>query len=173
MKKIITIILALAMAATMSTVAFAETVGAGTKDIDVSAKYAGGVTTPTVISVDVTWGDMEFTYNVGGTQDWNAENHQYTANTSAHWTAAGNEIKVTNHSNAAVKATFAFTADEAYNTVTGSFTAQELSLPTAVDKSTTDSALTKTTALTLGGTIDSSVTNFAKVGKVTVTIAEG
>ena len=82
MKKLFTILLAVAMLASMSVTAFAAddtvTTDGGSKDISVNAKYVDGVSTPEVISADIEWGAMEFTYSVGGVKVWDAQNHQYT-----------------------------------------------------------------------------------------------
>lgn len=173
MKKITTILLALALVFAMSTTAFAATIESspGSQDIDVSAKYVGGVSVPTRYSVDVTWGAMEFTYTVSGTKVWDPETHTYTTSTQPTWTASGNTITVTNHSNTDITASFAFSALTAYNTVTGSFSSTSLMLPTAEGKAVNDAVLTGETSLTLGGTLASDITVFANVGTVIVTIS--
>lgn len=173
MKKIITAILTLTMAAAMSTTAFAETMGSGSKDIEVKAKYTNSMVAPKTYSVDVTWGKMEFTYTVGGTADWDPKTHDYVANTSAQWTKEGNEITVTNHSNIGIQAEFAFTADKNQSGITGSFSNETLTLPTAAGRSNiNDPALTDTTAFTLDGVLDSTSEDFRTVGHITVTISE-
>ena len=57
MKKLFTILLAVAMLASMSVTAFAAddtvTTDGGSKDISVNAKYVDGVSTPDVISADI------------------------------------------------------------------------------------------------------------------------
>ena len=158
MKKIVTILFALVLIPAMSITAFAATIESspGSQDIDVSAKYVGGVSVPTRYSVDVTWGAMEFTY---------------TASTQPAWTAGGNTITVTNHSNTDITASFAFSALTAYNTVTGSFSSTSLMLPTAEGKAVNDAVLTGKTSLTLGGTLASDITVFTNVGTVIVTIS--
>lgn len=173
MKKLTAAILSLALILSLSVTAFAATNdGATGTDIDVNAKYVDGVATATKISVDVTWDAMEFTYTVSGTKTWDAAKHDYTVSTSGAWSASGNEIRVTNHSNTAVKAAFSFEALAAYSTVKGIFSENELSLPTAEGKAVDAAELTGKTALTLSGTLDKSTTAMTKVGTVTVTIRE-
>ncbi len=173
MKKLAALILAATLAFSMSTAAFASANdGTAGTDIDVNAKYVDGVTAATTISVDVTWDAMEFTYTVSGTKTWDAAKHDYTVSTSDAWSASGNEIRVTNHSNAAVKAEFAFDALPEYNTVNGAFSETELSLPTAEDKAVDAAELTGKTALTLSGELHKDTTAMTKVGTVTVTIRE-
>lgn len=174
MKKLLALTLACALALTMSAAAFASTVetDGGTQDIDVNAKYVDGVGTPTVYDVDVVWGAMEFTYTVSGTKTWNSENHQYTVSTSGTWAANGNEISVTNHSNTGIKADFIYEKVTGFDTVTGSFSQNSLTLPTAEGKAVNDAVLVGKTALTLGGTLASDKTALTKVGTITVTISK-
>ena len=98
MKKLFTILLAVAMLASMSVTAFAAddtvTTDGGSKDISVNAKYVDGVSTPDVISADIEWGAMEFTYSVGGVKVWDAQNHQYTVtDATGGWSENGKPVK--------------------------------------------------------------------------------
>lgn len=170
MKKITALILALTLVMSMSITAFATTVGTGDQDIDVKGKYLDNSTTPTIYSVDVTWGAMEFTYTESGAMTWNPADHTYTDSTSATWVANGNTVTVTNHSNAEVTASFAFNALTAYNTVTGSFDIASETLDAGVVDGY-DAADKVVATLTLAGTLDETVTDFTKVGTITVTIA--
>lgn len=170
MKKITALILALTLVMSMSITAFATTVDTGDQDIDVKGKYLDNSTTPTIYSVDVTWGAMEFTYTESGTMTWNPADHTYTDSTSATWVANGNTVTVTNHSNAEVTASFAFNALTAYNTVTGSFDIASETLDAGVVDGY-DAADKVVATLTLAGTLAETVTDFTKVGTITVTIA--
>ena len=173
MKKLTAAILTLTLMLSLSVTAPAATNdGVTGTDIDVNAKYVDSVAAATKISVDVTWQAMEFTYTVSGTKTWDAAKHDYTVSTSDAWSASGNEISVTNHSNAAVKAEFAFDALPEYNTVNGTFSEFELSLPTAEGRAVNAAELTGKTALTLSGELHRDTTAMTKVGTVTVTIRE-
>lgn len=154
--------------------------GEGSYTLSVDAKYSDGIETPDVVSVDVEWGAMEFTYAVGGTKNWNAQTHSYTiSNSTAGWSANGNGVKVTNHSNVAVNATFTYAAEN-NNTMTGSFAYDNNK---AVDNSGAiklnqglvnqkDNADHVTATLTLSGTPADTMTEFTKVGTITVGIAK-
>ena len=172
MKKMLSLILALVLMLSLTVPAFAATNdGSQNTSIDVQAKYNGSSTTPDKINVNIAWGEMQFTYNVGGTQDWDAVNHKYVNNTTQTWTAIGNTVTVTNHSNVEVKANLSFAAADAYNTVTGSFDKPTLTLATAVNTAVAD-APKDTATLTLGGTLADTVTQMTQVGTITVAIAK-
>ena len=172
MKKILSLILALALVMSLSVTAFAATNdGTENTSIDVNAMYSDGVSTPDVISVNVEWGAMSFTYSVSGNKQWDATKHEYTTNINSAWTATGNTVTVTNHSNIAVKAELAFTADTAYNTVTGSFDKAELLLDSG-DGLTYANADKDTATLTLAGTLADTVKTSTKVGTITVSISK-
>ena len=145
MKKLTTIVLALVMALSLCSTAFATlnnsetfTSGvAGVADtfdkangsdqvIDVTGSYSG---TPTeTYSVDVKWDAMEFVYTANDQTQWDPENHTYVLTTGGEDTAAwsangGDTVTVTNHSNKAVNVAFRFDKESGVNgTYTGSFT---------------------------------------------------
>ena len=184
MKKLFTILLAVAMLASMSITAFAAddtvTTDGGSKEISVNAKYVDEGTTPEVISADIEWGAMEFTYSVGGTKVWDAQTHQYTVTgATGGWSENGNTVKVTNHSNVDVKATFTYAAENG-NTLTGAFTYDNsktadstgaVSLAAGVEGQVCDADYV-TATLKLSGTPSDTMTNFTKVGTVTVKITK-
>lgn len=172
MKKILSLILAIALVASMGVTAFATTIEAkgDEQTHDVQAKYTGGIETPEVYSVDIAWGAMQFTYNASGTMDWDASKHEYVNNTAASWTASGNTVKVTNHSNASVTAAFAYAPETAYSAVTGSFDVVTETLDAGVVGGY-DTADSVTATLTLGGELADTVTDYTKVGTITVTIS--
>ena len=159
MKNTISIIMALALAATLSTVVFVAEAGDGNikKNISVKAKYVEDIKASKTIQADVVWGKMEFTYNMSGTKTWNAKTHEYDIDTNGKWSAKGNDISVTNHSNRDIDVDFTY---------------DEVTIPTAENKAVDDEILTISTDLTLSGGLSSDVTDLTKVGNVAVTIAE-
>ena len=173
MKKMLSLALALALTLPLGTTAFAATIDESrSQDIDVQARYEDSVDSPTVFNVDISWGNMEFTYTVSGSKTWDPEKHDYSISTTDTWEPASNEITVTNHSNTAIKTDFIYTPANGHNTVTGSFAPQSVTLPTAEGKSLTDTTLTGKAALTLGGTLADTTTNLTKVGTATVSISK-
>lgn len=143
----------------------------GESEIDVKAKYEAGSAVQNTYKVDLEWESMEFTYTTAGTRTWNPETHEYvTAAGDGQWTNNGNVITVTNHSDLPVTANFIFNSDPGY-TLTGTFTNTSLPLASAVGTQV-DAAPSGTTALSLSGTLDESMTDFTKVGTITVSIAK-
>ena len=121
MKKILSIILALAMALSMSVTAFAATNdGTSGTDITVNGTYVPGTTGAEQISVDIVWDAMDFTYTGASQGTWNPATHAYDGATAGGWSDNTPGITVKNHSNVAVNATLGFKADVAG--VVGTFT---------------------------------------------------
>lgn len=175
MKKTVSLALAFALAGTLSTAAFAEAVidtNGGSQKVDVNAKYVDGRISATVINADVEWGKMEFTYTVSGTKTWNAQKHDYDIKDSGAWTADGNEISVTNHSNAGIFADLTYKAGSGYDNVSGTFSKKRIALPTAEGKAVGAAELTGTTVLTLDGELSENVTAMTNVGTAEVLISE-
>lgn len=183
MKKIVTAAAALAMAATLSLTALAagnsgtlESNNA-TKDITVNAKYSNTVTEAEVISVDITWGAMSFTYSESGSKTWDPSDHTYEDNSTTDWVPNGNTITVTNHSNVDVKAAFTYTGKDA-TAPTGSFTYDKTAEADGSIKLTRGlvnsfaTAPAVTATLNLSGALDSSKTTATEVGKITVKITK-
>ena len=114
---------------------------------------------------------MEFTYNAATQGSWNPSTHSYGEGSQASWTyeTNANVITVKNHSNAGITASFNFVAEEGFG-VEGVFSDVAFDLETAEGK-TPENPPTGTTELTISGGLDSGVTNFTKIGTVTVTIS--
>lgn len=136
----------------------------------VKASYGSGAGGSTVYSVDITWGNMEFTYSAGSGSTWNPANHTYSLGGAGGWSHNGNTVTVTNHSNTEVTATLAYASTEGFKGISGSFDKSTMNLKTA-DGTTFENAPKDTAALTLSGALDSSVTGSATIGTITVTIS--
>lgn len=140
--------------------------------IDVKAKYEGTTDKPTVYSVDVEWGSMEFIYQAPGSSKWIPAKHDYERVTDENsgWSSQGNTITVTNHSNAAVAANLSFQSGQGYTDITGSFDKGNISLDSAEGKKVSE-APTDTASLTLSGNLDVNVTSSSVVGQIKVSLA--
>lgn len=117
--------------------------------------------TLTVISVDITWGDLSFTYSDG---TWNPDTHEYE---NDGWTVdeeGGNSIKVENTGNTDVNVTYEYKADE--TGITGSFTDGENPVSAPVFLPENESS---TVYLILAGKPEKELEK-APIGAVTVTI---
>lgn len=78
---------------------------------------------PLVVSVDITWGSLAFTYSKSGAQVWDPKTHEYHTPGQAGWSCeeGANEITVVNHSNTAVTTAFSYNADPAFKGITTDF----------------------------------------------------
>lgn len=170
MKKITTLLAAAALTCAMGTTAFAEDgVGTGSYNTDVKGTYQAGGSSAVVYSVDIAWTDMNFTYTGAGEGTWDPKTHQYTGGSEGAWTASNDSITVTNHSNAAVKATASYQAETGYESTTMTFGNNGATVATAVD-TTVQNAPSATITVTPGGTLAESA-NGGKIGTITVSIA--
>ena len=114
-----------------------------------------------VISVDITWGELSFTYSDG---TWNPSIHTYDG---AGWNVdeeGGNSIKVENTGNTDVNVTYDYKVVE--NGITGSFTDGENPVSEPVSLPENGSS---TVYLILAGKPEQNL-DHAKIGSVTVTI---
>ena len=152
MKKLFACILALVLAISP----FAINAYAATHTMqDVTVYYHAGSKASDVVSVDISWGAMEFSYydEIEGT--WNPKTHQYDGAVAARWEVenASNFVTITNHSNKAVTASLSLTMNPDYSSVIGQFDTPTLNIPTAVGTASTNSP-SATARLTLSGEID-------------------
>ena len=169
MKKAIAVFLSLALLCTGITV-FAEGMTLPYSDRrPVTATYQTTGTPATVYSVDISWGDMKFTYTAG-TSEWDPAKHEYVVAEGV-WTPVStdsNKITVTNHSNAGIEAQFSFAATGAFtDKVNGTFTKDAITLGSAENKGLDE--VKDSTTLSLSGKVDS-FTEISTIGTVTVSI---
>ena len=172
MKKLVSMLVAAALVCTMSTTAFAADqtgVDTGSYSADVKGTYQAGGSGNVVYSVDIAWTDMSFTYTGAGEGTWNPETHQYSGSSEGAWTASNDSITVTNHSNAAVKATASYQPETGYESTNMTFGNNEATVATAVGTEV-DSAPSATITVTPGGTLAESADG-GKIGTITVSIA--
>ena len=156
--------------------------GEGDYTIGVTGTYAPGATSGDVISADIAWEAMSFTYTEGSVGTWNPEIHDYTGGRPGVWSSNRPAITVTNHSNVGIDATFAFAAASGV-TATGTFFTKDPSNVCTAITAAADQKIALATALgttvaeapkgslyfgITGGSISESQT----LGTITVTIAK-
>ena len=180
MKKKTALVLTLAMVFSLAPLsAYADTIDrvGGTASHNVTATYVDGSSGGaggaggTVYNVDITWGDMAFTYTAEA-GIWDPTNHTYTDAKGGAWAVdkeGGNTITVTNHSNADVTAVFNYAAASGFEGISGSFDKDSLGLKSAVGTEVAN-APTGTAALTLTGALGSDTTANTTIGTITVTL---
>lgn len=151
--------------------------------IPVTGIYSDGTKYDVVYSVDISWGNMEFTYSRTPKKTWNPATHTYDAvEENDGWscapatetTLAGNQIKITNHSNANVTCNAEFTPVEKIKSVDNfgwSFSEANFTLHSAEGVQISDSELiskelTKTISLILSGSLPEGFNG--EVGTVTL-----
>lgn len=165
MKKLLTGILAMALAATVCVPAFAET-NDGTKSTttDVKGMYDAGGESPDVVAVDITWNDMSFDFTEGK-KTWNPNTHKMEQE-QGKWTSEfPRYVALINHSNVDVHAAFAFRGE---GDVKGVFTADTLNLESGKNYTVDDAQKhEQLTFLTITG---GSITKSGKVGTIAVTL---
>ena len=169
MKKVLSIVLAIAMIATMSVVAFAET-----KTIDKSAPaefQVGATYVPDagkdVYSVDVTWANGSFEYTQGGLI-WDPATHAFIDDpegTEGAWNFAG-DITVVNHSSEKVNVTVDFVT--AVDGVDVTFTEEAFELATGEGLAYAEADSKTVSVKTVTGEIEAETDN---LGKIVVAIA--
>lgn len=173
MKKILSLILALAMVMSLSITAFAAEgiTNGGTDTADVKGTYSSEATV-TVYSVDISWEGLSFTYNGAFEGNWNPKTHEYENATAAGWAAGTGTITVTNHSNTAITATPSYKEATGYESAGVSFSTSALEVATAdngVDGAA-GTAVTQTITVTPTGSLPEGTEN-ATIGTITITIS--
>ena len=170
MKKFITLAMTFIMIIVMATSSFAATVGAvdgsATETVDVIINKDD---VQTVYSVDIDWGTLDFTYNLGNGR-WDPTDHTVEGG-SAGWDIDSAKITVTNHSNAevAIKAVFADNQTTAeLNGVTAELSNNTFNLAAGKLNKYAEAAKNETT-VTVSGT--PSVEGTFTVGTITVTVS--
>lgn len=125
MRRSIALILILALLAAVGVTAFATetTETSGGNSQEVLASYEEGNQDKTVISVDISWEQMSFTYRGESAPAWNAEEHRYEGEaTEAGWAPGTGLITIRNNSNTILQAHVGYQQETAYETVEMSFT---------------------------------------------------
>lgn len=177
-RKVFAAFLALMLLMGLSTVAYAAGsdsthTAMGSETIGVEGSYSGSDTAATVYSVKIEWGEMTFTYETTGDKTWNPETHTYNFTDGDGWKATGNDVTVTNHSNAPVNVAFSFTKNTTpyKGEYTGSMSVTKRQLAAGVENKP-DEADSVTSTLTLTGGLNRTVSSSTKLGEITVSLTE-
>lgn len=126
---------------------------------EIIISYAPAGEMPDVVSVDMKWGGMNYTYTEG---NWNADTHSYG---DAGWSDNGSGyVTITNNGTVDTTAMFFFRSDR--EEICGSFTDGTSAITDAVDVATAQS---QTAYLILSGKPTDQLSN-TKIGTVTVRI---
>lgn len=129
-KKFLSLAMACVMACSLATTAFA----ASDPTLDIKASYNEGASADKVVSYSYAWDkDLSFTYSTGSKGTWNPETHTYSGGSqNGSWTANGStEVKVTNHSNCAVKCNFSYAPAAGFEDITVGATDQGQTIASA------------------------------------------
>lgn len=160
MKKLTSMLLALALVLSLAVPAFADdstdtteklTENGATSSGNINATYTESVADPTTtFSVSITWGSMSFTYSTGGTKVWNPANLCYEIESpDPKWTCdtGANVLTVVNHSNLGINATLAYKPSTEYG-IEADLSVTSMSLPSAIGEAVNSEKLVGTTELT-------------------------
>ena len=172
MKKGFAMFMSITAAVSLSTAVFANTgiKNGGNDTAEVKGTY-NKKDTAIVYSVDISWSNLNFTYNDAYKGDWNPKTHSYENATEAGWDKSSGAITVINHSNTAIKAIPTYTAKEGFESVGMTFNTKSLSVATA-DNGTDGNAgkaVEGTITVTPNGTLPKD-TSDAVIGTITINI---
>ena len=112
-------------------------------------------------SVDLIWGNMEFTYVESDEYVFNNENNEYVLNTTGSWISNSNAMTINNNSNFSIEVNIHYQSISSYNNITGMF---------SYDNAIISSGESFSTALYLNGKLEKSVVDFIKIGAITIEI---
>lgn len=173
MKKLFSLVLALALLLSLSVPAFAAeiTPNGNNASADVNGTYVAGAESDIVYSVDIAWEGLNFTYTDSSKGTWNPTNHAYENGTAASWSGTGN-ITVTNHSNDGIVVIPAYMQEEAYKDASMNFDATALTVASADNgegEEGAGAAKSGTITVTPTGSLPAG-TSETKIGTITLTI---
>ena len=114
-----------------------------------------------VYNVELSWGEMKFSFAEIENYLWDKESHKYYSKISKEWIANGNTVTIHNKSNYSIRANLIYESDSNYRGITGSFTKDNLIIE--MNKK-------ENSKLNLSGTLTNNVINYTKIGAITITI---
>ena len=176
MKKILSLVLVFALMSCISTTVFAADIEAnnGTATGDVKASYVAGEPGGTVVSVDIEWKNLEFTYNGESHKVWNPESHSYEGvETPAGWATSNASITITNHSNDFIHASLSYAKEAEYNEANVVFSSSGVWVGNAnTGEGVNGAGAAQNTIVKVvpTGSVPDSIENKQKIGTITVRI---
>ena len=181
MKKVLSIVLAIAMIASMATVAFANSMvgenaaATGNSEAPVYGTYTINDENRTdMFKVEVLWGSMEFTYTEAAEQ-WNTTEHTWDTAEVGTWAPAAtdaNKVILKNHSSEGVTVGLAFTDDvDDEATIVGTFDKASIALDAVAGEGTAAVVDEDAALLSLVGDYNDEEAVKVEIGTVTATIA--
>lgn len=121
MRRIVPLVLIAAMLLSMGRSASAtQTTEVGSTNV--TAGYLAGEEGGQIISVEIEWEGMEFTYNGASNPVWDPKEHKYSEGTEAGWAESTASIAITNHSNVILQAGIQYSSEPDYGDMTLAFT---------------------------------------------------
>ena len=166
MKRIITLLMVLAMVMSLSVTAFASDLG---ESKDVTAKYEKNESEQPIYNVDLNWGDLTVTYTETVEKVWNPDTHTYDTTTTGSWDKTESTVTVTNHSNVSVAVSMSVTPAQGTG-VDVTLTGGNATLA-AGEVGNVDGAASVTGTVKVSGKPNNTVTEAGiKVASITVTI---
>lgn len=147
--------------------------GEGKYNIEIVGSYAAGQIADEIVSVDIAWDAMDFTYSAASQGTWNPATHTYDGQADGGWSDNTPAITVTNHSNVAVNATLDFAAQ--VDGVVGTFTEDSGTKNDNILNIATSEGTTVTNAPTATanfGISGAAINADTKLGTITVTISK-
>lgn len=169
MKKLIALLLVIAMVMGVSITASATTVEApGDVNMDVTGSYVAGYESNGIVyCVDIAWENLDFTYYAEKGAVWNPETLKYSNVEKAHWAEGTGTITVTNRSNTKITAVPEYTPEDGYQNANMSFDTALLRVASAESGTAQSGTITVTPSGYLPAMEES-----ATIGVITITIAQ-
>lgn len=173
MKRIIAAALTLTLSLSMGTVVYADaSLEVKPSSTEIRATYqAGTVKNDAIYSVDIEWGDLEYTYSQEGVKTWNPTELKYEIKNSGTptWSCAegADKIKVINNSNVGITANLTYSKKNTL--VEGTFDHAKINLKSA-EGTEAEKGPSGTATLSLTGNINENES--PDLGEVKITVGE-
>ena len=174
MKKMISLFLVLVLLFVMSVTVFASNIvdtDTGSSQ-EVHATYKEGLKDKTIISVEINWNKMSFTYHGDSEPQWNALEHRYEGDViKAGWDNSDATITIKNHSNSLLQAQLTYGKEEAFKDIEMAFTDAAPYIGSAYTSDTEEGTPCEVTIKAIPcGELSEETEDNAKIGTITVKV---